>query len=184
MKDGEQASAVPSAASRNKEETTRSEVCTGTSSSRSLGIWIRVLNAISHPGPTHGLRVGKGRAAPPRLGFPLGTPFRGAPSTKGIPKGGHPSRPRRLFFASLRSRGRGLGGGSRDHGPPGRPSGHALCRSTPSASRPALKGFPIARVGWRPSVASIRRIMLSINREPIFAGGRPPGGADGTLPAH
>jgi len=63
-----------------------------------------VLGSITHPRPPTLTGWAKGVPRLPRLGFPPWNPTSEAPPpTKGIPKGGHPSRPRPVMNASLRS---------------------------------------------------------------------------------
>jgi hypothetical protein len=91
----------------------------------------------------------------PRLGFPPWNPSSEAPPPyKGIPKGGHPSATPGNLCLAFAQRGRGLGGGSRDPRPPGRPYGVTpFADSTPLAfpSVPS-EGTPSALSRWRPSV--------------------------------
>jgi len=68
-----------------------------------LGIRIRV-RWINHPRPPLSAGWAKGVPRLPRLGFPpWNPPSEAPPPIKGIPKGGHPSRPRPVMDASLRS---------------------------------------------------------------------------------
>ncbi len=102
------------------------------------------LNAISHPGPTHGLRGGgKGRAAPPPPWFPpLDPPFRGAPTRTRNPQGGTPipATPGNECLAALGAV-VALGEDRATHGS-GSPFGSRPLQIHPSIPVRPLKGAP------------------------------------------
>jgi len=139
-----------------KEESPRPGILYGDSGPRSLDI--RIVRSPSDQSPLPAPRpAGWAKGVPrlPRLGFPPGPPFRGAP-WKRNPQGGNPSRPAPVMNARFARAARALGE-ARGPTAPG-----AALRVTPFADRTPLaapirplKGAPlgsqVARAELRPS---------------------------------
>ena len=140
-----------------KEEAPRPESLYRTFGPLRLGILGLGLKVISHPRPPFGWGGAKGVPRLPRLGFPpWPPPSEAPPPDKGIPRGGHPSSPRRINSGSLRSPpARGpLGEGRAPHGPRG------ALRVTPFASvhpenLPSAPSRGLPQERKRPSAASL-----------------------------